>query len=394
MGASPAKTHPNIGVAVCVAEIGGDPSEIQLFPTGSFRAIDGRPAETDSWRIDGAIAARVISRASARSGDMVIDYEHQTDLAPTNGQPAPAAGWFSGGGLKWEAGRGLFAVARWTDRAKGMILSREYRYISPVFAYDRKTGEVLAILRAALTNNPGLDGMAEVVARATASFSDDLNLEEPMNKDTLALLGLKEGADESAIATAVAALKSGMDEVAQALGLKDGAGGKAVVTAITALRSDLAAATEALGLKEGATSDEITQAVATLKAQAPGDPDPARYVPISVAEQLKADLAALTAKVNGSEVEDLVTAALADGRLLEAQADWARALGGKDIAALKSYIEKTPPIAALKGTQTGGKAPAGAEDGALSDEELAVCKAMGLAPEEFKKTREAETAAA
>jgi phage I-like protein len=92
----------------------------------------------------------------------VVDYEHQTLLAAQNGHPAPAAGWFSK--LEWRES-GLFAIdVEWTERATQMIEGGEYKYISPVFAYDKKTGKVLRLLHAALTNNPALDGMDAVAA--------------------------------------------------------------------------------------------------------------------------------------------------------------------------------------------------------------------------------------
>ncbi len=94
--------------------------------------------------------------------------------------------------------------------------------------------------------------------------------------------------------------------------------------------------------------------------------------------------------MNGNEVDNLVDVAMSEGKLLPAQEDWARKLGESDIEALKSYIETAQPVAALKGNQTGGKAPEGeGGDGELSDAELAVCKATGIDVEEYKKTKTA-----
>ena len=59
----------------------------------------------------------------------------------------------------------MYAIdVEWTERATQMIEGGEYRYISPVFAYDKKTGKVKWLLHAALTNNPALDGMDAVAA--------------------------------------------------------------------------------------------------------------------------------------------------------------------------------------------------------------------------------------
>lgn len=67
--------------------------------------------------------------------------------------------------MEWREGEGLYATdVEWTGKARDMIQSGEYRYISPVLAYDRVTGVVTKIVSASLTNTPALDGMQEVSA--------------------------------------------------------------------------------------------------------------------------------------------------------------------------------------------------------------------------------------
>jgi phage I-like protein len=136
--------------------------EFRILPAGVFRAKDGRPANLPGWKIDAEIAQRVIA-ASASADEIVVDYEHQTINAQTNGQPAPAAGWFSR--MVWREGLGLFAVdVKWTDKARAMIAAGEYRHISPVFPYSAVTGEVQKIVSLALTNNPALPGLTDLAA--------------------------------------------------------------------------------------------------------------------------------------------------------------------------------------------------------------------------------------
>lgn len=48
-----------------------------------------------------------------------------------------------------------------------MIADGSYRFISPVFSYD-KSGRVLQLLHAALTNTPAVDGMDEVMLAAAS----------------------------------------------------------------------------------------------------------------------------------------------------------------------------------------------------------------------------------
>lgn len=148
--------------ASCSVALKSAGNVIQLLPAGEFRTVDGRPEEVAAWRLDGGCASSVIA-ASTRKNRTVIDYEHQSIKADKNGQPVPAAGWFSA--LEWREGEGLFATdVEWTEKAAAMIKSGEYRYISPVFAFDQRTGAVISVVSAALTNTPALDGMHEVAA--------------------------------------------------------------------------------------------------------------------------------------------------------------------------------------------------------------------------------------
>jgi len=345
-----ARAAARVAVAACVSELSGTtaPTEILLIPAGEFRARDGRPADVDAWRMDAAAAATIIARAEAARGEFVIDYEHQTLKADENGQPAPAAGWFKR--LEWREGSGLWAVdVRWTERARAAIEAGEYRYISPVFQYDRRTGRVTGVLMAALTNYPALDGHSDLAAQAAARFQTDQEDDTVDREQLIELLGLAADATDEQINEAIAVLKA---------------------------KADAAEATEA--------------ELAALKAKA-GDnqPDPAKWAPVEVVRELQEQVAALSGAVRTREVDELIDQAVDQGKLLPAQVEWARALGAKDIEALKGYIDSAPTIAALSGTQTGGRPPEEAGQDGLSAEELAVCRATGIDPDEYKKAKEA-----
>ena len=145
---------------------------VRILPAGAFQSKDGRPASVTQgrishWRLDASNAAAVI--AARRNGEQgfVIDYEHQTLNKATNGHPAPAAGWFKG--LEWRDGLGLFMVQiEWTERAREMIASGEYRYLSPVFGFDSQTGAVTYVHSVALTNDPALIGLSDLAAATAA----------------------------------------------------------------------------------------------------------------------------------------------------------------------------------------------------------------------------------
>ena len=305
-----------------LTEAGGPaPGRIQLFPMGEFSARDGRPGtlkgvNVKAWTITPIIAAAVIARWQARETPLVVDYEHQTMNAVENGQPAPAAGWIES--LEVEPD-GLYATVKWTEAARAFIKADEYRYISPVFTFDPKTGAVLELKSAALTNYPALDGLDAVAAR-----TED---ESPMKKETLEALrhffGLAADADEAAV---VAALKAQGD-------------GRTLTAMLTAAQE-----------KNAALAAKVTELEGS------------------------GTLAALTAEID---------AALADGRLPKACEGWAKTTAKTNPEAIKSYIASAVPVAALKGTQTGGTSPSGAPVAALTDEELYACNQLGLSNADF-----------
>lgn len=341
--------------------------EIQLTPAGEFAPSDGRELPVAAWRIDSAAAQRVIARYQTRANPVVVDYEHQTLRAEQNGQPAPAAGWIHA--LTWREGSGLWATVELTERAAALIRSGEYKFVSPVFAFDGTTGEVLAILMAAITNNPAIDGMAplELVAAATfgvlAPSQTTTQETRSMNKLLVALcaaLGLdaaKTTEDQAVAAcTALKLRLDALDKIGAEVGVKEVGDGAAVIAACTALKTQASAAA----------------------------PDPAKFVAVGVVEELKGQLAILTARQVDREVGELVEAGLADGRLFEAQRQWATDLGKKDIAALSQYLKTAQPLAGLRGSQTEGKPPAGTTDeNGLTAAELAVCTATGIDPKAF-----------
>lgn len=333
-------------------QLDGDHSRIQLFPYGEFRAKDGRPTDAPHWVIADDNGKDICDLANRYDNKLVIDYEHQTLKSTENGQPAPAAGWME---YFYLTPQGVFAEVTWTDKAKQMIQDGEYKYISPVFAYDAD-GYVRKIINAALTNSPALDGMDEAIAASVdlAALTTEFQKPQPNEENTMELLEL---------------LKT-------LLNLPD---------------ADEAELQSALSqINDRATADKLPltavyDRVAALSASQNEAPDPEKFVPIDVVKDLQTQLAALTTQINSDKSEQLVAVALSEGRLLPAQKDWALALAAKDPQALTDYLATAEPVAALTTTQTGGKVPDTA-DKALNAEQLAVCRSLDIAPEEFKKT--------
>ena len=163
---------------------------------------------------------------------------------------------------------------------------------------------------------------------------------------------------------------------------------------------DLAELIALLGLDESATKEQVLEALKKLmKAKADGDAevaalkaaqpkaevDLAQYVPLTVVADLQSQLAALSAQVQTGGLDQLITDAKKEGRLLPAMEGWARDLGKKDIAALKSYLDQAKPVAALSAMQAGDETPPSKETGShgLSNDELEAAKLTGRTPEEY-----------
>lgn len=339
---------------------------LQVTPATDFGPSDGRAMDVAAWRINTEIARDVMA-ALNKAQPLVIDYEHQTLHAAENGQPAPAAGWIHA--LRWVPGRGLFAEAELTERARELISTGEYRYFSPVLEYEKGSGTIKRILMGALTNNPAIHGMQAIDLLAAASARiktpDHPNHQPTEHKvnlleKLLAALGLPKDTDEDAALAACNAIKAQADAAREALKLADDADAAAVVAACTAL---------------GARTT----------------PDPTQFVPVTVVNELQTNIAALTARQQARDIEDAIAPALADGRLLPAEEVWARetAQTADGLAALNALLAVRKPIAALTGTQTQGKAPEGDAPADLSADELAVAAACGITPEQFVAARAA-----
>lgn len=297
---------PAVKIASLAFEIAGSvPGEAHLLPVGPFRAEDGRPYDCESWQLDAAIAANVIQRLRDRANDTLIDYEHQSLRSEWNGQPVIAAGWFHD--MQWRDGKGLYAIGvDWTAAAKQRIADREYRYISAVFFYYSATGEILDVVSVALTNTPAIDGLDSLDAGELATLSKRFSLPElspdPENTDMatpqeeLAALRVTHANTEKQLADLTA-------------------NNKQLSTERDTLKTELAA---------------LTTERETLKTEIAA---------------LKSEKEAAALMVVKKEHEQLLQAALTNGRIAPALKPWAEK---QSLAALKEYLESTGPLPLTK----------------------------------------------
>ena len=318
-----------IAASNTIAESDSVPTEAHLLPVGPFRAGDGRPYDCDAWQLDATIAEQVIARMVAQQNDTLIDYEHQSLRSEWNGQKVVAAGWFHN--MEWRDGKGLFAVGvDWTANAKAHIAAKEYRYISCVFFYYERTGEVMEVVSVALTNTPALDGLDSLdVDMAALSKRFNLPTQEIDNMATpeqLAALTV----ERDGLKTSIAALTAERD------GLK---------TQLAALTTE---------------RDALTGKIAEIEAA-----------------QLQAALAA-----ENKQRDDLVQAALTDGRLVPAQKAWAEK---QALAALTEYLDATDPLSIAKRQAGDGHKT---HQAALTKEQSEMARKMGVSEEEFLATQQ------
>ncbi len=336
--------------------IGKAPAWVQLLPAGpEIVGVDGR-----RWLFDQAAVNSAISAFPRRGRPLVIDWEHASELRAPKGEEAPAAAWMH----ELEAREGeLWARVEWTPRAAEQVENREYRYLSPVFTYQKSTGRILEVVSAGLTNSPNLRLQAlNHEANNHSNQEDDMPL-KPIAK----ALGLDEGATADQIITATNSLKAKAEKV------------PAVPVALC----------RALGLAEDASPDSVVQTVNSLKTTTfdltrfvpRADYDQAQNRAQDLADKLKAQEAAKAE----AEITGLVDQAVKDGKVAPASKDFyvaaCRQQGGVD--EFKKFLASAPVIAREREAQREVGADGAAK---LTDQDLAVCKALDIKPEDYAKT--------
>ncbi|HDS8578253.1 TPA: protease [Klebsiella variicola] len=366
------KTKPSsIGIAILTATMDAD-GWCQLLPAGHFRARDGRPFDVpDGWFMDGTIAARLIDGVRALGQDILIDYEHN-QLRKHEGLSADdmkAAGWFNADEMQWRDGRGLYIRPRWTPTARDYITREEYGFLSAVFPYDT-TGAPTLLRMAALTNDPGATGMEKLVALA-ASFAD---FHTPPHEDT------------------------SMNELLRQLLARLGISGTAENADIT--DEQATAALSAFDLLKGKADkhDALTASVATLSAElttvkaAADKVDLTKFVPLETYNALRQQMADLSGEHSTASLSAVLDDAERDGRIFKSERGYFEQLGGQiGVAALSAQLKDKQPIAALTALQTTTTTvadPRRERLTALSADEKAAAKALGMTDAEYLKLRE------
>jgi len=170
---------------------GALPDWIQLLPPGpDIVGADGR-----RWTLPDPHP--LIAAFTARNKPLVIDWEHASEHRAPVGLDAPAAGWIDQ--IEDRAGA-IYGHVEWTPKAAQQIAAKEYRFLSPVFTYQKTDARIIELVSAGLTNQPNLNLTA-------------LNREEspmPVSLPILTALDLSADTSEAGVIDAIANFKSAL----------------------------------------------------------------------------------------------------------------------------------------------------------------------------------------
>ena len=306
-----------------------DPAEvpdwIELIPSGPMiRGRDGR-----SWRLDNPDV--VVAAFNADPVDLPIDFEHATELKGPEGELAPAAGWIKDITVRDGA---VWGRVEWNNEGGMAIGECQYRYISPVFLYD-KNQQIIQLTSAALTNQPNLR-MQALNHEGKPQHTEDIKMKKVYEK-----LGLAATATE--------------DEA---------------IAAIAGLQGDLSTA------RNRAENPSLEKFVPRA------DFDSA----LNRATSAETKLTEIQASQLDETIDTEIAAALKAGKITPATVDYHKANCREEggLARFKTYAAAAPVMGDPSGLDN-KKTPEGTAK-ALNAQDKEICARLGIAEEDFQKT--------
>lgn len=314
---------------------------IEIIPTGAFRLADKRGKLEHRLDNPAEVIARSFSMAAGGARVLPIDFDHRSFAAQGTGD-SRAAGWITG--MEVEGDR-IMATVEWTPEGRRALEEKAYRFISPVFKFQRD-GKVVLIEGAGLVNNPALPQLRQVASKD--EYMDPI-------EEIAGLLGL--AADQS-------------DEIV----------GR--VSALLETETQMASITEAAGVSG---DDAVTQICGRLSGP---DADPAKFVPMETFKGVQTELASLRSEVNQGKAEAALERARSEGKLVPAMESWATALASKDLEQFEAWASAAPVMVEPGKRKLAGRVPPVKTD-ALDETERRVASMMGVSEDDFLATRNA-----
>ena len=269
-----------------------------------------------------------VIRATLSYPKLPFDIEHATELKGPKGDEAPAFAWLDDYRVRDDGV--IEAHVEWTADGAALVRGKKYRYYSPAFGFTAD-GQVTRLSSAGLTNKPNLD--------LPALNSEEYTMTVPV-------------------------------QIVTVLGL-----------AATASTDDAVKAIQQL---------KTSEQVALNRAE---NPDLTKFIPVEThqlalnrAETAEAQLSAIATK----EAEALVDSAIEAGKVAPANREMYLATCRSDDGR-KQFAEfvKGAPVIVSK-DPSGKKDPGGDGNVTLSDEDLAMCRQLGVSKEEFMSIRKQE----
>jgi phage I-like protein len=313
------------------------PAEFRIFPFGPIATTRG------TFLFDREAAASVMARYRDHATDLSMDYEHAAlKDAGAISHGAPAAAWFQ---LELRKD-GLWATrVKWTPDADRYLRQGEYRYFSPAFAANEKTGRIERLVNIALTNLPATKGMTPLVAA-----KDPLMEPEEMKQ---------------ALAAHLAAMEEHRSEM------------QTCRDEMTDMRDRLKARADG---PDAARED--TGGVQTLGARQEGELIALR----DRAERGEAaliELRALKAQLLEREVAQLVDEGIKSGKMDPAKREWALSEGLRSPEMLRGYLDATLRSPLFSEHQ---EPPLDKPAVLLSEDDRRIAALVGVTPEAFAAT--------
>lgn len=333
-------------LALCALEVEGEepPEWVQLIPAGAkVEAFDGR-------RYKNPNPQGVIDLFQRNGLSLPFDIEHSTHLKAPKGEPAPAVGWIKA--LELREGS-VWGKVDWNADGRTALMSKSYKYASPGFYHDRE-GNITGLASAGLTNKPALK-LVELAHERGGSI---------MDKELLALLGLKEDATKEEVLAACSELKKVPEELKAKV--------EELQTSLKAKDTELATARE--------------------EAKKPGAVDLKNVVPradydlaLNRISELEKDNKERKLSLHNEKVEAALDKALKAGKIAPSTVEIHRkgcaTQEGLDL--FQELMEKAPVVVTAEEIVTGN--PPGSDGKmSLNAEERKFIKVMGLTEEEYR----------